>query len=210
MTNPMEAHYNPNAWHRIGRGRERQFYATDAEIARFLTEGLPSSMRPYHLLGVEVSRERLDPTHRLIRYEVDEVVACCARSGGHGAWIVSSTLTSVDGWTGDGLQPTAAVNGLILVEHGFSPRGRQEASRIAIVDRIQNVETGAGHIHAHYLAIFRSLDRHIRRSLRWSSVRRLRDQTEDEDSRVVLMTDEAARAATREPDAWAVRPGREI
>jgi hypothetical protein len=60
------------------------------------------------------------------------------------------------------------------------------------------------------LAIFRSLERHIRGSLLWSSVRRLRDQTEEEDSRVALMTDEAARAATDRPDAWAVRPGRRI
>src|SRR5687768_10334579 len=104
----------PQDWQRRGRGRERQFFATDEEVQRYL-ENLPAALGPYDLIVVQhfpAGKETSGPESF-----ITTVSSHFANPRGHTLWLRAAALTppiplnsQVERW--------CAVNGLILIQHG--------------------------------------------------------------------------------------------
>jgi hypothetical protein len=203
---------DPAVWHRAGRGMEKQFYATDEELTSIVESAVSAEGMPYRVIAAETVKRGASYERHVLSCTVDQVVRCCSRGGGHLAFLFSEAATSVESWTGESLSDRAAINGLVMVQHGFRYEdGGRDASRFAITNRVRNVLTGETRETKDYLPLFLRLKRAIEKELVWSTIRPLADGTDDdEDLTLALMTDGAAEAARREPGAWVVRPGRRV
>jgi hypothetical protein len=179
-------------WRRVGRGL--QFFALDDEIVEFLA-ALPQQEGPCRLLGthkVKVGARYEERTVELPAEQLSDAVC----SGIWQFWLLSKTalpeLSSCGEAEADAVR---SLNGLILLQHGINRKGKREASRVAIVDCVQH--SGTGHVVCHdaQLRTFEILERRIRQSLCFSTIRTFADGHEEEDSRLQLMTKKAAERA---------------
>ncbi len=151
-------------WHRAGRGRSFQFYATDDEIAEWLLEMLQADFAPY-----VVFREKRVGS-RLVVHErnLDDIERSFADDRNTRHWIKSAVLSP-------GLHPEdisapndvgkLSFNGLIAVRLGADWKGRREAAELALIDRVRNDETAEERRRSDYLRIFERLRRSLRKRL---------------------------------------------
>jgi hypothetical protein len=196
----------PSAWDRSGRGKMIQFFATDEEVRRWLAEGLDPLYAPYFVtFTAEQNRGgtqsiNLDPFLR----------AKDAFKGAHRFWIGSQSLSGKlrelplpSPW-----EPLFAVNGLLLLSHGDVFNERFDSSALAISDRFRNESSGELLKHDDYLQIYRGLEKRIRGDLRYATISQL-SAAEEEDDRLVLMT-EGAKRASDSGLPFTSRPGRRL
>ena len=199
---------DPSDWRRFKRGKMLQFFASDEEVQVWLDTGLLAQYAPYF---IAYSRLQYDGTPGDV---VDWI-------GPEDFLRVRETLPGVSRfWVGSELlsgqlpeafakgrpDPLFAVNGLLLLQHGFIFKGRIDASAIGITDRIERVENHEVRTHQEYVQIFQNLSSRIKRDLRYSTIDQL-SGTEEEDDRLVLMT-EGAKRASESGVPFASRPGR--
>lgn len=209
---------DPKNWMRVGRGRELQFFATDEDVQRWLTEALPQQFAPYLLAGVDKIKEGRSYSDRPFQCSAPELLPCIKRDGSPRSlfWLASLGLTPE-------LQPERAVNlsayysfnGLILLNHGSlvidyrdpARRLHRPASRITIGERVRHVETGEERFQEGYALIFQALHQHIRRDLLYSSIHYDKQGNEWEDICGSLWTAAAVRQY-EEGVAYQCRPSR--
>jgi hypothetical protein len=182
---------SPREWRRVGRGHELQFFATDEEVQSYLQSALPVQHGPYILVGVD----RLPSDVRELQsreYSIDRL-AQCAEMGPHQLWIwPRGVLAALGPFELAVSEAALALSGLVLLQHGFSRHGKREASRIAVVDKIQSVATGEVIRHDAALQIFGALKAAVKRDLAFASIQTFVDGHEEEDSKLQLMTRAAA------------------
>jgi hypothetical protein len=163
--------HDPKDWQRYGRGQELQFYATDEEVARYLTE-LPSEFGPYRTV---VSRLVVEGGRSRQEFEI-----------GSGPSVASTIVGSsqlADQWLhGAAVAPAlpktlsidwCVVNGLVLLQHGATRGDKRLVSRIAIIDKIVNKSSGETVRLAKQLGLFKAIAKRLRRDLRYASVERV-------------------------------------
>jgi hypothetical protein len=191
--------YDVDQWCRVGRGKELQFFATDSEVQEWLLRCLPSANRPYSLVGEDlIPFDKRHYAPKPFRFELSEFPQCVYRSTGDtrfNFWIHSDRLTPglrLDQRASPGA--ICSLNGLLLLQHGSCLDGRRDASRIAIVDRVQHAITGETRHYYDYLVVFKHLRKIIRRALIYSSMQTFADGHIEEDTSLQLMTDGAVRS----------------
>jgi hypothetical protein len=195
---PRRQILDPREWSRVG-GRELQFFATDDEVRGYLNE-LPSEFGPYDTLGSTLlPNPGGSPPYRSEPYvcAIDEHFERLAR----GMAIPSNifvrpaalvpALPIADG--GRDIDAWCTVNGVVLLQHGWTRSGKREASRIAICDKM---DSAAGQrIHLKEQAkVFDHLKRRIRRDLKFASIRVYKGGIADESTHQ-MMTSAAAELA---------------
>lgn len=199
-------------WERASRGRELQFFATDDELYDWLMCSLPGEFQPYFLLGQDRIEE--GRTYRWEAFDIplaDSIRSFRERPRGRYIYnLRSRTLTpdlrlthQVD------VSRLCTLNGLICIEHGFVHRGKQDPSRISLVDRVRSVATGEVIHSKGYLTIYRALKRQIRARLTYATVMTFPDGSELEDRDLCLMTQDAVEAYS---EGWPFksRPGQQL
>ena len=210
MHSPLNI-YGVDRWTRFGRGKELQFFATDAEVENWLITSLPAIYGPYQLIGCDLIKEN----GAFVEYPFRCDISCfrkCRQGKNNGPryefWIHSEALTpGLSFEFGSRMCALCALNGLVLIQHGFLHRGRKDASRIAVVDTIRDSETMEIKHHRDYDQVFRSLFKVIKKSLVYSSIQRFADGHEEEDTRIERMTIGAAQEYEAGV-AMTKRPGR--
>ena len=194
---------------RLGHGLEQQFFATDDEVAALIKSAVAADPWVYRVIATEIVDDRPPVRREVFTCDITRVIEC-GRPRATLLWLVADEMTDTRHWTGDSLDHEASVSGLVMVDHGFKNGHRTEASRVAIVNRVRDMATREERENSTYLPLFRRLRREIKRIAVWSSVRKFQDGTLHEDDAVEPMTDGAAEAATRDPEAWAAHPGRRL
>ncbi|MCB1326637.1 MAG: hypothetical protein H7A21_04250 [Spirochaetales bacterium] len=197
---------NESEWERAGRGKELQFFATDAEITGWLN-ALPPTQGPYALLVEELVKLR--PGKFESRAEViplNEVQREIETGARFPYWIVPTDLVPVDDLL-EYREPAvaASLSGCVMVYHRSKGVIKQNASRIALVDKLRHLQSGALVTNEAGLAIFKTLQRMIKPQLKYSTVRTLRNGKTEEDRKHILMTEAAA---TR--GEYARQPGQQL
>jgi hypothetical protein len=197
----------PVGWHRVGRGKEIQFFATDGEVQEWLRSGLPGEAEPYVMVATREGQQLIvaTPSNFLeLRSSSDpaRIQFWIASESISGLLPDLSTLTPLP--LADAV---CAVNGFLLLQHGRMFENAQDVSRVAITNVVRNSETGEERTHREYLSIFKSLAGRIAQDLRYSTIRRQADGREVEDPELVRMTD-GARAGYESGTALTSRPGR--
>jgi hypothetical protein len=188
-------------WHRVG-GRQLQFYATNDEIAEWLSETLPPSLGPYTVLGQEWEQGRW----QAFEHPLDDVLEAFAlHAAGH--WVRSSVLSPALS-AADLRQPEdikrLSYRGLIQVHVGREGAdGRLSEASIGIVDRIRHETTGRERRRPGYLRIFERLRRSMRKRLVVETVYTFPDGTVTEHW---PMTARAAEAHARGDVQFDARP----
>jgi hypothetical protein len=210
------------SWARAGNGLELQFYATDSEVADWLQRFLPTEYAPYFLVGSDlVGSGRKNYAEVPFRFELADFPACAHPTDRErpNFWLLSERITSgLSTATGDRVADTYWCNGLIELQHGWRLKVKhlrpeisyQQSSRIAILNRIQNLKTGDIRTNeTAYMDIFRLLRRAIKRELVYCTVLNFPDGHKEEDCRTALMTEKAAQAY-REGFPFLCAPGRAV
>jgi hypothetical protein len=190
-------------WTKMGRGKEQQFFATDAEVTHWMDAELIEDYAPYGM--VVVTPERLS-TGKYIQepvvYPVSELWNQLGKREQHSFWLYSKVLSTVnfspEEKNNNLVDRICALNGFILIQHGArlaAPLfyGKQDCSRIAIVEKIVNTSSGQTQTLSHkpYYAIYKRLRKAIRKALIYSTIQRFSDGHEEEDRSCQLMTKQA-------------------
>jgi hypothetical protein len=181
-------------WYRVG-GHRFQFYATDAEVAEWLTTTLPSKFAPYSIVGREWEGDRW----KSFEYPLAAIGECFTHHRTSNLWLRSEVLSP--GLTGD--EKRLSFSGLILLQLGRERDSRLEEISIAVVDRIRHETTGRERRHANYRRLFERLRRSMRKRLVIDTIRTLPDGRVSEDW---PMTAHAADACVRGEVAFAAEP----
>jgi hypothetical protein len=192
-------------WMRVGKGRELQFFATDEEVQAWLVHALPPQYAPYHLVGADKVKQDRFFTEAPFECEIFSLINCMRGTEDvrYNFWIRSEVLTPKLPLTqGFGLTKLFSYNGLVLLQHGLMLRNLYEfgqplkraASRIAVVDKVRNLETGEGRHHQGYLEVYKALHRTISQALIYSSIVQDANGLEREDTRLQRMTQAAVHA----------------
>lgn len=188
-------------WARAGRGREFQFYATGEEVQHWMQEALPAECEPYFLVGADRVEENGVYIDEPFKCEIENLLECIGPSVNprHSFWIWSLKLTpNLPLQRGIWIDKLCSYNGLILLQHGLMVEDRRDparhvrrkASRIAITDKVRNLESGAVHVHYGYLSVFEQLRRIAKKSLVYTSI--IRDQEgKERESRSPMWTEGA-------------------
>lgn len=211
---------DPTEWVRLGRGKNRQFFATDDEVQTWLLEGLPKQYAPYELIVVDRVKHATSYIDQAFAYQVEALSQCLhdASQPRYEVWIRSKCLTpEIPIWSGVQLDHVLSFNGLVLLQHGLMIRDRRTASaplcrdvsRIAIVDKVQHRVTGEIREYKEYVNIYTSLDKVIRRALVYSSIVWDMQGNESEDTRLQLWT-EGAVTSYHAGVRYVHRPGRRL
>lgn len=205
---PLLSH--PGDWMRIGRGRSLQFFATDEEVETWLRSSLPVEYGPFRLVDAQGSLRGRSGVKRVI-WDVSEFLE---QLGSYG----SSTIVHI--WSEaltpnllsevvDDFSAACSLSGLPSLDHGYVRKGMQESSSLAMVERIQNKETGEIREHSGYRKVYNRLSRAIKKSLCYSTFHRFADGSEEEDTSLRRMT-EAAAQAHGNGIVFTARPGRRL
>jgi hypothetical protein len=198
-------------WDRVG-GRELQFFATDAEVERWLTQELPEQYSPYHLVGSDLVEDGPIYVQRPFQCEFGEMLECRHGSGleRHNFWIWSELLTpSLPLRQGDPIVALCSYSGLVLLQHGFVHHGRRDVSRISMVDKVRHLETGEVLQHEGYFDIYKTLRKKIKKALCYATIWSFADGSERESDRGALWTE----GTVQEYEAgvpFVARPGRRL
>jgi|GEM_PF-976469 len=200
------------SWTRVS-SKELQFFATDEEMFHWLTHDLPSDYAPYSLVAsVLVKRQSRVYQEVTSRHNLSTYLDCVAdgRQRTGSLWLCSDCL-SPDLFSKLQKVPSpkgiCSTNGLIMIQPGGRLKEGCGASRVSIVDKVRNSDTGETRVHDNYLAIYKALSRNIQRALVYSTIQRFPDGTEFEDTRLQKMTEAAARAH-ESGNPYSSRPGR--
>jgi hypothetical protein len=195
------------SWARAGNGLELQFYAIDSEVADWLQRFLPPEYAPYYLVGSDlVGSSRKNYEEVPFRFELADFPACAHPTDRErfNFWLLSERVTpALRAHAGHLVEGFYSCNGLIELQHGWRLKVKhlrpeisyQQSSRIAILNRIQNLKTGEIRTNeTAYMEVFRLLRRAIKRELVYCTVLTFPDGHEEEDCRTALMTEKAAQA----------------
>jgi hypothetical protein len=200
-----------------------QFYATDADVSRWLQEGLPTDYGPYFLVGQDVTRlERKRILRRPFAFDVAEFARARHRTDGTPVerrmfFIFSSRLSGnpppvVDT---DNLDAYYSLNGLISLVLGGRRKNRikgrdfVEDSSFGIVESIVNHDQDKVIVNAEYKTIYRSLLEIVERDLVYATVLRPADDSRQSECTLIRMTQHAA-AAYAEGVPYLHKPGRRL
>ncbi len=216
MTRPVRPdtifHLDPRKWIRVGRGRGLDFFAMDDDVEQLLRT-LPPEFGPYQLIGSDPIKQDGIYVEVPFTCSVSELAAC--RMGPTrkrwSFWIHSLSLYPDLTFTpGDKIDAACSLSGLIGLQHGSETQdGARRESRITLVDRVRNIDTGELVVHDASLKLYRKLVRAIEPKLVYSVLLTFRDGTVLEESRLQRMTEAAAEAA-RAGYRFTVQPGRRI
>jgi hypothetical protein len=168
-------------WTRVGKGRELQFYATNEEVASWMQSVLPLDYAPYYLVGAERVKEGSVYQDRVFKCEIPEFLQVLSSSTTrlYNFWIWSQALTpDLPLSRRERIDAVFSNNGLVLLQHGLmtedyrdpSRHRRCHASRIAITDRVFNIETQETRTYEDYLHIYKKLHNAIRKDLVYISI----------------------------------------
>jgi hypothetical protein len=182
---------DPARWKRAGSGRELQFFATDEEVQSCLESGLPPELGPWTVAAVDIVRSGRSFGRELFFCAPAEFSAAIAPPDRDRSsfWIVSERLSPMLlDVPADSFEDSANICGVPVLQHGVKFDGRHDASRLAIVDRVQHVDTGEARTHASYLRVFQSLCEALRALLVYSTVYTFPDGHAEKDDRNTLMS----------------------
>lgn len=207
--------YDPAEWSRVGRGRELQFFATDAEVLKWF-DMLPEEYAPYTIWGSRLLQRNGEHERVLFSYPLEKWrdALGCGRPVGSPApkqfFLHAAELMPplpADEEAASRANEWASLNGLVLVQHGATRAGRQLASRISVTDKIKNRSSGEVVSLKSRTVIFDALRTMIELDLRFTSMQVFGDGHEEEDG-LQLMTTEAAQLAAE--GHFIRRPGRRV
>jgi hypothetical protein len=193
----MELIRDLNNWKRVGQGKALQFFATDAEVHQWLLDCIPGEYLPYRLVGADLTPRDLRYVEKPFACELDELQPLPSTPGSPRSmfFIWSENLTpDLFDECPESFSAYCSLNGLVALEHGGIRHHKREPSSLMIVDRVRNQQTGMTREHREYRRIYNSLARCVKRALCYSTILRFRDGTEEEDTKVLLMTELAAQA----------------
>lgn len=160
--------FRSSEWVRAGRGHELQFFALDEELDEWLAD-LSAAESGLLLAGFDlVESEPRQFRELLFVCPSVRVTDCLVDPTGrrrNNLWIAAERLTPRTALGAATGQKDLAVNGLILVQPGSTRKGLVDASRIAIVEKIENMRTGELHAHVEHMKLFNALARRIRANL---------------------------------------------
>lgn len=198
--------YDVDSWHRCGRGHRLQFYATDEEVRDWLVEGLPKGWEPYFVVGSDkIQSKNKQFTDHPFQCRLDDFPQCLyiSESTRWNLWIVSEALSSrIEFRDGQAIDKICSFNGLISLQHAVSispsfakaNESYRWESSIAIVDAVQNMNTGEIRRADEYLSIYHSLCTRARKDLVYSTLQRSKDGFIGRDNTFIRMTEGAATA----------------
>lgn len=182
--------YPRGPWDRDGRGQSFEVFASEEDVDRWLQE-LPDPLGPYELHGYDLV-DSGDGGFVPVPFTCPALRIASCRGGGPQQrwdfWIrVLPVTPAPDSLAREGLSALLGYNGFINVQHGRGSDEREEASAIALVDRIVNRSTGEVRTHDSQLQVYRHLVRRAKADIVCRSIWELADGTERED-RVVGFT----------------------
>lgn len=161
-------------WFRKGRGRGFSFFATVAELQKWLLGYLPANLGPWRLLVVDpVKIDRRYYRWEPHLYEVNDFpsILCTRPKEPVQLFLAPDALmaalqldTSGGGLT---IQPVCSANGVIVIH--FDPH---KPSSFGITDRVFNEVTGEVRKHEDMLRVLEMLRRRIRPSFVCTSIHR--------------------------------------
>lgn len=188
--------YDPAEWSRAGRGRELQFFATDADVRRWL-DHLPDQYAPYMTWGSRLVKRAGDYGPMLFCYPLNQwgrgVVETPEQFFLHTSALMpplpkhAETAQSANEW--------ASLNGLVLVQHGASREGKRLESRLAVTDKIKNRVTGNIVSLRDRAVVFDTLRMMVKSDLCFTSIQVFKDGHEEEDDTQMMTADAAELAA---------------
>lgn len=201
---------SPQEWERAGRGREIQFFATDEDVAGWLA-CLPEEFEPYVVVA-SAGRELVGGRQQVFSLEeFTDALRRRSRLMSYEFALGSARLTV-------GLESHARshplewlyLSGLLLLQHGLLREGgAQDASRVAMIDRVRSRRSGETRSHSEYRRLFRTLEAAIEADLRFRVVRLLADGGREEHD-YQRWTARAADAYARGVQFYRARPGTPI
>jgi hypothetical protein len=200
----MERAFSYGEWFRVGHGKERQFFALEAELDQWLSDGLPKEFWPYQLLTEDMEKVGREYFERLVRCDGLSISQCRAGTDRISFWVASRRISSEALKTLNNPK-NCSINGFILVQWR-ERKGALDFGRIAITGKIRHAVTGETVEHAEYLKIFRALEKRIKADLKYSTLRGPEDSA-FEDKKLALMTARAAEAAKEGRVKFTRRPG---
>src|SRR5216683_1076005 len=109
-------------WTRAGKGRELQFFASDAEVQDWLNRGLPARYAPYRLVGSDSVKEDADYIEQPFQCAVTDLVPCMRAGNGRRwrFWILSDHLSAgLVLERGGAVDMLCSYNGLVELQHGL-------------------------------------------------------------------------------------------
>lgn len=193
----MELIRDLDNWKRVGGGRTLEFFATDAEVQRWLLDCIPQEYLPCRLVGADLIQRGPRYIEKPFVCEFDELQRLPSAPGTprNKFFIWSETLTpDLFDASPESFSTYCSLNGLIVLQYGRIRHHLREALALMIVDRVRNQQTGVIREHLEYRRIYNSLARCVKRALCFSTVHRFKDGSEEEDAELRLMTEKAAQA----------------
>lgn len=171
-------------WHRPGKGRELQFFATNEELTGWLQHELPDKYQPYELVAADLVAQGDLYVRTSFTCPLADFPGGIQPMERWQFWIWSQSLTPElpSQFDSEAFHRVCSFNGLVSVEHGGRKHNGQDISRIAIVDKLANEADGRQYLHTDYLRIYRHLHKLINASLIYDSIITFRDGLEEESS----------------------------
>lgn len=197
---------NADSWQRLGNDKELQFFATDSEVKQWLLAALPHEFEPYSLVGSDSIKDfKKHYVEHPSRFTLGDFPECAHPDHGQRFhfWILSDRLTPNFQLTeGQSAYGICARHGLILLQHAFRFRPQfakpaelyLDSSRIAILDRLQNLETEEIRRLDTYLPIYKALCARIKKDLVYSTLTTFADGHVEEETRIHRMTEGAVKS----------------
>jgi hypothetical protein len=203
-------------WKGIG-AKSIAFYTTDEEVDRWLAEHLPADYAPYYVVGADHLGRNATTRWEPFCYELAQFPKCRAEERSRYRYFLWSPALTPNLDLGhtytldEDFDAMCQLNGLVWLWHGCKLAGANrvgyEASRLIVVGGARNLLTGEEYHYLEYVQIFNSLQKEIRKALRYSTIETYTDGTEWEDTRRELWTLAAVRAY-EEGRPYFHRPGR--
>jgi hypothetical protein len=199
-------------WSRLGARGQFQFFATDDEIAELLARSLPDDLGPFSLVGAEEVRDVF--RSKLVSFECpaqDFRNCLTGPSEPRHQFFIRSEVLSPDLQVGPSplVVNLLALNGLVLLQHGFVVHGARQPSSLAVTDRVRNDLTGEIRDYAGYRRVYQALVRAVKRLTCYSTIKQFPDGSEFEDRKHILMTEAAVRAY-EQGHVFTRRPGSRV
>ena len=178
-------------WHRVGRGRSLQFFATDSELSACLATGLPADLGPFELIATSKVKSEAGWSQAV---RVAALTVITDESAKRGDWeflLWSRALFPNLDLPNVNVADLVAANGFVVLQHGRLRHGLCEPSSIGVVDRVAS-DAGVVEEHVEQRRLFSSLKKAITEKLVYGSVIRFPDGRAEVDTKYVRMTEGAA------------------
>lgn len=180
---------DPTLWTRAGSGREFQFFATDEEIQACLESALPSDLGPWIVVALDILGKGKHASRELTLAEPRQFVELLSPTDRYrlNFWLASQRLSAqLLELSPDTFEDAANVCGVIVLQHGRRHGDRNDYSRISMLDRVQNTETGETRAHPEYSRAYESLRSALRALLVCSTVYTFPDGHDEENQRRLM------------------------